>query len=115
VLQTEIDLAARRPNNLSPYDLCREALPHLYAWTRGEIAVGLRLVSRVASATFAKAFRHIPHDDLFQSQAEDGRDKGQQGQGPAQLSEYRFVQITGNEQEYEYPEDLVAQDLQGIP
>jgi adenylate cyclase len=46
VLQTEIDLAARRPNNLSAYDLCREALPHLYAWTRGEIAVGLRLVSR---------------------------------------------------------------------
>ena len=30
VFQTEIDLAARRPNSLSAYDLCLRAIPHLY-------------------------------------------------------------------------------------
>src|SRR5712675_2122090 len=29
MLQIEIDLAARRPNNLSAYDLCLRAVPHL--------------------------------------------------------------------------------------
>jgi adenylate cyclase len=45
VLQTEIDLAVRRPNNLSAYDLCLRAFPHLYSWTRGGLAEALRLVS----------------------------------------------------------------------
>src|SRR6266481_1803757 len=46
VLQTEIDLAARRPNNLSAYDLCLRAFPHLYSWTRGGSTEALRLASR---------------------------------------------------------------------
>jgi adenylate cyclase len=46
VLQTEIDLASRRPNNLSAYDLGLRAFPHLYSWTRGGSAEALRLVSR---------------------------------------------------------------------
>src|SRR5882724_3621129 len=46
LIQIEIDLAARRPNNLSAYDLGRRALPHLYSWTRGGSAEALRLVSR---------------------------------------------------------------------
>jgi adenylate cyclase len=46
MFQTEIDLAARRPNNLSAYDLCLRAFPHLYSWTRGGSAEALRLVSR---------------------------------------------------------------------
>jgi len=45
VLQTEIDSAVRRPNNLSAYDLCLRAFPHLYSWTRGGLAEALRLVS----------------------------------------------------------------------
>jgi adenylate cyclase len=46
LLQTEIDLAARRPNNLSAYDLCLRALPHRYSFTRGGWADALRLASR---------------------------------------------------------------------
>ncbi len=46
VFQTEIDLAARRPNSLSAYDLCLRAMPHLYSFTRGGSAEALRLVSR---------------------------------------------------------------------
>ena len=46
LLQTEIDLAVRRPNNLSAYDLCLRAIPHLYSWTRGGSAEALRLASR---------------------------------------------------------------------
>jgi adenylate cyclase len=46
MFQTEIDLAARRPNNLSAYDLCLRALPHRYSWSRGASAEALRLVSR---------------------------------------------------------------------
>ena len=46
MLQTEIDLAVRRPNNLSAYDLCLRALPHLQSWTRGGSAEALRLASR---------------------------------------------------------------------
>jgi adenylate cyclase len=38
--------AARRPNNLSAYDLGLRAFPHLYSWTRGGSAGALRLVSR---------------------------------------------------------------------
>jgi adenylate cyclase len=44
--QTETDLAARRPNDLSAYDLCRRALPHLRSWTRDGSAEALRLASR---------------------------------------------------------------------
>jgi adenylate cyclase len=46
LLKTEIDLAARRPNNLSAYDLCLRALPHLISWTRGGSADALRLLAR---------------------------------------------------------------------
>jgi adenylate cyclase len=46
MFQTEIDLAGRRPSNLSAYDLCLRAFPHLYSWTRGGSAEALRLVSR---------------------------------------------------------------------
>jgi adenylate cyclase len=46
MFQTEIDLAARRLNNLSAYDLCLRALSHLYSWTREGSAEALRLVSR---------------------------------------------------------------------
>jgi adenylate cyclase len=46
MLQTEIDLATRRPNSLSAYDLCLRAFPHIYSWTREGSAEALRLVSR---------------------------------------------------------------------
>jgi adenylate cyclase len=46
MFQTEIDLAARRPNNLSAYDLCLRASSHLYSWTRGGSAEALRLLAR---------------------------------------------------------------------
>jgi len=45
LLQTEIDLAARRPNNLCAYDLCLRA-QHLQSWTRVGSAESLRLASR---------------------------------------------------------------------
>src|SRR5260370_5875167 len=46
MFQIEIDLAVRRPNDLSAYDLCLRAVPHLRSWTRGGSAEALRLVSR---------------------------------------------------------------------
>jgi TolB-like protein/Flp pilus assembly protein TadD len=46
VLQTEIGLAAHRPNNVSAYDLCLRAVPHFTSWTRGGMAEALRLVAR---------------------------------------------------------------------
>jgi adenylate cyclase len=46
VLQTEIDLAARRPNDLSAYDLCLRAISHFTSWTRSGSAEALRLASR---------------------------------------------------------------------
>jgi adenylate cyclase len=46
VFQIEIDLAVRRPNNLSAYDLCRRANSLLQSWTRGGSAEALRLASR---------------------------------------------------------------------
>ena len=45
LLQTEIDLAARRPNNLSAYDLCLRA-QHQQSWTREGSAESLQLASR---------------------------------------------------------------------
>ena len=45
LLQTEKDLAARRPNDLSAYDLCLRA-QHLQSWTRDGSAESLRLASR---------------------------------------------------------------------
>jgi TolB-like protein len=45
LLQTEINLATRRPNDLSAYDLCLRA-QHLQSWTRGGSAESLRLASR---------------------------------------------------------------------
>jgi adenylate cyclase len=46
VFQAEIDLAARRPNSFSAYDLCLRAIPHLHSFTRSGSAEALRLVSR---------------------------------------------------------------------
>jgi TolB-like protein/tetratricopeptide (TPR) repeat protein len=46
MFQTEIDLAGRRPNNLSAYDLSLRAFSHFISWTRGGTAEALRLVSR---------------------------------------------------------------------
>ena len=45
LLQTEMDLAVRRSNNLSAYDLCLRA-QHLQSWTRDGSAESLRLASR---------------------------------------------------------------------
>ena len=45
LLQTEIDLAARRSNDFSAYDLCLRA-QHLQPWTRDGSAECLRLASR---------------------------------------------------------------------
>jgi adenylate cyclase len=45
LLQTEEDLAARRPNDLSAYDLCLRA-QHRQSWTRDGSAESLRLASR---------------------------------------------------------------------
>jgi TolB-like protein/Flp pilus assembly protein TadD len=45
LLQTEVDLAARRSNDLSAYDLCLRA-QHLKSWTRDGSAESLRLASR---------------------------------------------------------------------
>jgi adenylate cyclase len=45
LLQTEMNLAARRPNDLSAYDLCLRA-QHLQSWTRDGSAESLRLASR---------------------------------------------------------------------
>jgi TolB-like protein len=46
VLQTEIEHAIRRPNNLSAYDLYLRATPHYYSGTREGMAEALRLLSR---------------------------------------------------------------------
>jgi adenylate cyclase len=46
MLQTEIDLAVRRSNNLSVYDLCLRASSHSKSWTQGGLAEALRLASR---------------------------------------------------------------------
>src|SRR6185369_10045547 len=46
IFQIEIDLAARRPSNLSAYDLCLRAFPHLRSWTPGGLAEALQLLSR---------------------------------------------------------------------
>jgi adenylate cyclase len=46
IVQTETDLAVRRPNNLSAYDLCLRALAHIHSWTPGGLAEALRLASR---------------------------------------------------------------------
>jgi adenylate cyclase len=46
MFQIEIDLAVRRPNNLSAYDLCLRASSQLYSFTRGGSAEALRLASR---------------------------------------------------------------------
>jgi TolB-like protein len=46
VVRTETDLAVRRLNNLSAYDLCLRALPHAYSWTPGGLAEALRLITR---------------------------------------------------------------------
>jgi adenylate cyclase len=46
MFQIEIDLATRRPNDLSAYDLCLRALSHFHSWTRGGSAEARRLASR---------------------------------------------------------------------
>jgi adenylate cyclase len=76
IFKTETDLAARRPNNLSAYDLCRRANSHLQSWTRSGTAEGLRLVSRALeidprygfAATIAGSFHLL---NVFQGWAAD--------------------------------------------
>jgi TolB-like protein len=46
LFQIEIDLAKRRPNDLSAYDLCLRALSLFRSWTRAGSAEALRLASR---------------------------------------------------------------------
>jgi TolB-like protein len=46
LLQAEIELAVRRPNDLSAYDLYLRAARHYYAMTREGMAEALRLLSR---------------------------------------------------------------------
>jgi adenylate cyclase len=46
MFQTEIDLAVRRSNNLSAYDLCLRASSYSKSWTKGGLAEALRLASR---------------------------------------------------------------------
>jgi TolB-like protein len=46
LLQAEIELAVRRPSNLSAYDLYLRAAPHYYSMTREGMAEALRLLSR---------------------------------------------------------------------
>ena len=46
IFQAELDFAARRPNDLSAYDLALRAFPHFYSWTRDGSAEALRLLSR---------------------------------------------------------------------
>jgi TolB-like protein len=46
LLQSEIELAIRRPNNLSAYDLYLRATPHYYSGTSEGMAEALRLLSR---------------------------------------------------------------------
>ena len=45
LLQTKMDLAARRPNDLNAYDLCLRA-QHVQPWTRAGSAESFRLASR---------------------------------------------------------------------
>jgi adenylate cyclase len=46
IFQVETDLAVRRPNNLSAYDLCRRANLHAQSWTRAGLVEALRLSFR---------------------------------------------------------------------
>ena len=46
LLQAEIDLAARRPNSISAYDLYLQATAHYHAMNREEVAEALRLLYR---------------------------------------------------------------------
>jgi tetratricopeptide (TPR) repeat protein len=46
MFQIEIDLATRRPNDLSAYDLCLRALSRFQAWTPSGSAEARRLASR---------------------------------------------------------------------
>src|SRR5262249_18484577 len=46
MFQIEIGLAARRPNDLSAYDLCLRAVPHLNSRSPEGTAAALRLASR---------------------------------------------------------------------
>jgi len=46
LLQAEIDLAARRPNSISAYDLYLQATAHYHTMNREEVAEALRLLHR---------------------------------------------------------------------
>jgi len=46
LLQVEIDMAARRPNNFSAYDHYLRATPHYYTMTREGVAEAIRLLDR---------------------------------------------------------------------
>jgi TolB-like protein len=74
IFQTETDLAARRPNNFSAYDLCLRAVPHLRSWTRGGSAEALRLVSRALEIDPATALlRPLQGSAISKTSIRDGR------------------------------------------
>ena len=52
LLQIEMDLAVRRPNNIGAYDLCLRAISHLQRGTRDGLAEALRLASLASEVDF---------------------------------------------------------------
>jgi adenylate cyclase len=98
LIQIEVELAARRPNNLSAYDLGRRALPHLYSWTRVGSAEALRLVSRALeidprygwAATFAGSCHLI---NVFEGWAADPKSEITEGMRLLRLA----LSIDGND------------------
>jgi adenylate cyclase len=100
MFQTEIDLVARRPNNLSAYDLCLRAIPHLYSFTRGGSAEALRLASRALefdprygfAATIAGACHFV---NIAQAWAADPKSETAEGMRLLRLA----LSIDGNDAE----------------
>jgi hypothetical protein len=56
----------------------------------------------------------ITDHDLFKTQTENGRDGREYGKRPVQFAITVFIQITGQQQKEENPQDLIAQNLEGI-
>jgi adenylate cyclase len=100
MFQTEIDLAARRPHNLSAYDLCLRAIPQLYSFTRGGSAEALRLASRALeidpqygfAATIAGACHYL---NIAQAWAADPKSETAEGLRLLRLA----LSIGGNDPE----------------
>jgi TolB-like protein/Flp pilus assembly protein TadD len=99
LLQTEIDLATRRPNNLSAYDLCLRALSHFTSLTRGGTAEALRLASRALEIDprygFAPRLAGSCHlQNVFQGWAADPRSEIAEGLRLLRLA----LSIDGNDE-----------------